>query len=332
MNESSIGAAAAVTGRAWCLVAAGPVIQYGGHGGYDDEPSSHYSWDSLVPRHEEIRPGDHIALRNKEVLLGISVIEEVITGAGMKDLHRCPSCGKGTISHRPTLTPPYACNATGGCGHQFVEPVVESRPVTTYRSRYDGGWVDLYGVVSAAELKALCESPRSQHSMQPLDWNALVSMLRDREESGSLALLEQRESAIQGGHTRRSVRVRVGQAAFRKRLLEKYGAVCALTGPAPEAALDAAHLYSYAALGEHHQSGGLLMRSDIHVLFDEGLLAIHPKSAVIDVHDDIVRYDAYGTLHGRAAHVPLSPGVRKWLGLHWAQHRRRDPSIVLPSP
>jgi ribosomal protein L37AE/L43A len=322
---SSAGAGApldpASRARAWALIAAGPVIQYGGHGGYDDEPSSYYSWDSRVPRHAEIRAGDRIALRDKQVLLGISVVEEVVVGSGIKDEFRCPSCGKGTISQRSTVIPPWSCNGTGGCGAEFAEPLVTPTPVTTYRSRHDAAYADLYAVMTAAEVKALCEKPRSQHSIQPLDWNGLIAVLRSRGETVSLAPLEQREATLAGGHTRRNVRVRVGQAAFRKRLLDQYGPICAFTGPAPEAALEAAHLYSFAALGEHHQSGGLMLRSDIHVLFDAGLLAIDPGTSRLDVHPSIAFYDTYGPLHGSDARVPLTPPVRRWLALHWKQHR-----------
>lgn len=72
------------------------------------------------------------------------------------------------------------------------------------------------------------------------------------------------------------MRVRVGQAEFRLRLLARYGNVCAFSGPSPTAALEAAHLYSYAAEGRHHDDGGFLLRRDLHRLFDLGLLAVEP--------------------------------------------------------
>ncbi len=297
------------------------MTQYGGNAGYDDEPSVYYSWDSLVPRHAEVRAGDLVALRDKEVLLGTSVIEEVIVGKGMKDLFRCPECGKGTINFRRTMTPAYVCSMTGGCGAAFDEPVVEPRAVTTYRSRHDAGWTDLYSVLTVPQLKSMCEKPSSQHSIQPIDWSMLMDALGQTESEITLKPLRDRERTLAGGHAAKSVRVRVGQAAFRKRLLERFGCVCAFTGPGPDAALDAAHLYSYAALGEHHETGGLMLRSDVHALFDAGLLAVNPASLLIHVHDSIVGFDAYGPLNGRPLHVKPPPPMKKWLALHWAQHR-----------
>lgn len=40
----------AATGAWLCLAVSGR-RQHGGNDGYDDNPSSHYSWDSTVPNH-----------------------------------------------------------------------------------------------------------------------------------------------------------------------------------------------------------------------------------------------------------------------------------------
>jgi N-acyl homoserine lactone hydrolase len=45
--------------------------------------------------------------------------------------------------------------------------------------------------------------------------------------------------------------------------------------------LEAAHLYSYAASGVHHLDGGLLMRRDVHRLFDLGHHAVRPNSLTL---------------------------------------------------
>ena len=79
------------------------------------------------------------------------------------------------------------------------------------------------------------------------------------------------------GHRQTLTRVRIGQAAFRKQLLDQFGEVCALTGPCPAEVLEAGHLYSYSKLGRHHKHGGLLLRRDVHALFDRGRLAVDPR-------------------------------------------------------
>ena len=302
---------------AWLVIVAGDDRQHGGNDGYDDEPSGHYSWDSTVANATSLEPGDRIVLWNKKMLLGASIIEQIATGRGRKPLYKCPVCGKADLKARKKKKPIYRC----GCESEFDEPEIELCEVVTYRSRHDAGWVDLYGKLDGPTLRRLCTSPKSQQSMRPLRWDAFITALEEPNIRETLSPLRVRESRIAGGHRRATVRLRLGQAAFRRKLLAEQGSVCAFVGPCPDAALQAAHLYSYADLGIHHSSGGLLMRSDIHVLFDEGLLAVDPVSACIDVGPSLRRYDVYGHLHGNGLHIPLTRGQREWLHLHWKQHR-----------
>jgi predicted restriction endonuclease len=125
---------------------------------------------------------------------------------------------------------------------------------------------------------------------------------------------------IASGHTTRQVSVRIGQPAFRAELVRKYGAVCAFSGPAPAEALEACHLYSYAEVGRHDIEGGLLLRRDLHRLFDQGLLAI-TADGTIDVGDSLQPYDLYFTLHGQQLKVGTTVRQREWLALHWDEWR-----------
>ncbi|WP_434988762.1 HNH endonuclease [Xanthomonas melonis] len=91
--------------------------------------------------------------------------------------------------------------------------------------------------------------------------------------------------------------IRDGQADFRKRLIEHYGAVCMVTGTAHAAVIDAAHITPYNGTSTNALSNGLLLRKDIHALFDAGLLVVSP-SLVISVSSTLS--DAcYRDLHGR---------------------------------
>lgn len=85
--------------------------------------------------------------------------------------------------------------------------------------------------------------------------------------------------------------------------------------------LEAGHLYSYAKEGEHHQDGGLLLRRDVHALFDNGHLAVDPSTWRIDVLPQARAFDAYGPLHGQPLHTTLKPRQKKWLEQHWSQYR-----------
>jgi putative restriction endonuclease len=69
-------------------------------------------------------------------------------------------------------------------------------------------------------------------------------------------------------------RVRLGQGAFRVLITDAYDRKCAISGERTLPVLDAAHIKPYDQLGPHAISNGLLLRSDIHKLFDKGYMTI----------------------------------------------------------
>ena len=70
---------------------------------------------------------------------------------------------------------------------------------------------------------------------------------------------------------------RLGQQAFKSLVLTSYRRSCAITGNRVEPVLQAAHIQSVADGGLHRVDNGLLLRSDVHILFDRGYLGIDPK-------------------------------------------------------
>lgn len=66
---------------------------------------------------------------------------------------------------------------------------------------------------------------------------------------------------------------RVGQQAFKAVISENYGHRCALTGDKVRPVLEAAHIRSVKAGGEHRSDNGMLLRSDMHTLFDRGYIS-----------------------------------------------------------
>lgn len=69
-------------------------------------------------------------------------------------------------------------------------------------------------------------------------------------------------------------KVRIGQGAFRVLVTEAYSRKCSITGEKTLPVLEAAHIKSYSQFGPHHISNGLLLRSDMHKLFDSGYITI----------------------------------------------------------
>ena len=74
----------------------------------------------------------------------------------------------------------------------------------------------------------------------------------------------------------RLVQPRLGQATFRIAVLDAYGRACAVTGEHSLPALEAAHIRSYAQDGPHEVRNGLLLRADLHRLFDTGYVTVTP--------------------------------------------------------
>lgn len=69
-------------------------------------------------------------------------------------------------------------------------------------------------------------------------------------------------------------KVRLGQQAFRLQLTDAYGRRCSVTGEKTLPVLEAAHIKPYAKSGPHLLSNGILLRADLHKLFDNGYFTI----------------------------------------------------------
>lgn len=101
---------------------------------------------------------------------------------------------------------------------------------------------------------------------------------------------------------------RLGQGAFRVIVTEAYHRRCAITGEKTLPVLDAAHIKPFSENGPHAPSNGLLLRQDLHTLFDRGYLTI-TKDNVIEVSrrikEDFGNGKEYYAYHGKGlANVP----------------------------
>lgn len=100
-----------------------------------------------------------------------------------------------------------------------------------------------------------------------------------------------------------SVVRRQGQTQFRAALLKAYEGKCAVTGCTIEALLEAAHIVPYQGSDTNVVSNGLLLRADIHTLFDLGLLWIDPDSRVVKLAEAL-RESEYQNWAGKPIFVP----------------------------
>jgi putative restriction endonuclease len=103
------------------------------------------------------------------------------------------------------------------------------------------------------------------------------------------------------------VRPRLGQGAFRVLVTDNYHRRCAVTGERTLPALEAAHIRPFSDGGEHNASNGVLLRRDIHSLFDGGYVTITPKltfEVSRRIKEEFENGRQYYDLHGRAVTTP----------------------------
>lgn len=120
--------------------------------------------------------------------------------------------------------------------------------------------------------------------------------------------------AIRGGYKLAMAKHRVGQGVFRVRVADAYGRRCAVTGERTFPVLQAAHIQAFSADGPNAVDNGLLLRSDVHTLFDAGYLTVTDDLRVEvsrRLHDDWENGREYYALHGhKLAVVPDAPALQ----------------------
>jgi hypothetical protein len=313
-------------------MAAGDDRGHAGNSGYDDQYDAYYSWDSNVPNSRKLQVGDPVALWDKRRLLGVSVIEQIETSRGTKLLNRCPSCHTTRISERKRTEPRYRCMK---CRHEFAAAEISVIEVDLYRARYDAAWTSLDGLLDEKEIRSMAVHPGDINAMRPLDWDAFGDVLVSKQAGRAVDRVASRidlswpagsklQMEVPQGFAPALVRVRKGQQRFREHLLAAQGSTCAFTGGAPERVLEAGHLYSYAQLGTHFEHGGLMLRRDVHRLFDDGMLAVEPSALRVDVAPDLAAFPQYASLHEESLKVRLHDQQVEWLAKHWDEHRARE--------
>jgi putative restriction endonuclease len=122
------------------------------------------------------------------------------------------------------------------------------------------------------------------------------------------------------------VKPRLGQGAFRVLVTDAYDRRCAVSGERTLPILDAAHIRAYADGGEHESSNGILLRTDIHKLFDLGYVTVDEGRRFVvsgRLKADFDNGKHYYDLHGTELRSPIlpsaSPSVR---ALQWHRENR----------
>lgn len=99
---------------------------------------------------------------------------------------------------------------------------------------------------------------------------------------------------------------RRGQPEFRNKLLIAYEGKCAVTGFDAEAALEAAHIIQYKGPQTNHVANGILLRADLHTLFDLGLWSVDTETMRVVISPKL-QVTSYASLADMPLFQPKDP-------------------------
>ena len=100
---------------------------------------------------------------------------------------------------------------------------------------------------------------------------------------------------------------RLGQGGFRTVVTDAYQRRCAITGERVLPVLEAAHIRPYSMGGPHQVDNGILLRSDLHRLFDQGFLTVdsgYHLNVSQAIRDQYANGKEYYALRGRSLVLP----------------------------
>jgi hypothetical protein len=292
-----------------------------GNLGYDDDLGKRYTWTSNIANGRTVSEGDLVILQDKHQVLGLGWIDFIDSRDGCKVLLQCPQCETTAPYLRKGMTPPYRCRR---CAYEFEKPVERNKSVTIFVADYGRTWRPLSTTVSAALLSSAFVGGNNQHSIREVYFERARLLLSDPADIGPLWW--DRAGGVRpeasGGFRQTLQRQRIGQAQFRSMLRGVFGDNCAISGQQPPEILEAAHLYRYSETPHHDARGGLLLRRDLHVLFDRWLIAIDTTYWTLRVAPKLLDFQWLAELNGKPLRLrsDLRPDP-SYLDIHMAYAR-----------
>jgi hypothetical protein len=220
-----------------------------------------------------------------------------------------------------------------------------SRPASVLPD-YNIEWAVTYLVklgclLKAGHMRFITEEGRELLKMPLDDIHRLVKAIKNAENNKNLQLeikdqltaddLEDSDNHDDRVRSFRSTVIRIGASPFRSALMKAYQGRCAISGSEVVQVLQAAHIIRY--LGPHTDrvNNGLLLRVDLHQLFDKNLIGIDPSNRKVCVSGGLVGTE-YEELANRQLAEPVAsqqrPGKQR-LEKRWKKFLEAE-NLVLP--
>lgn len=200
---------------------------------------------------------------------------------------------------RPDMDPLIGCTIL--TDPVFFEPEdYLDMPSDWARNIVSGKTYDMYSEPGQSLWEAVTELLPKYHGERPSE-TELENPIPE------MAVAEQTEPSY--GYSYRG-KVRLGQSGFRATVLSIYDFRCAITGESALPTLEAAHIRAHAEKGPHHPQNGILLRADLHKLFDAGYLGLS-LDCKLEVSPRLQsafpNSAAYAGLAGKALSLPKDP-------------------------
>ena len=309
-------------------------LSYISNDGHADDLKTKYVYDNNVPNCLQIKKGDIAVIVNKEKVLGLAKIPRILIYNSTKIRRGCPVCNNTNYEERKTKLPKFRCNK----GHEFEEPVAETVEVTQYEAYYSESFISPSKKVTVDKIRPYHDKGYNRNmSMQSLSKDFLEDFF-DNEYSQLLNEVPYPESddadnnllsdifsddyvpndEDERSKIYRSIVQRRGQKKFRDEVRELYGDKCVITGCEILDILEAAHINPYKGDKDNNAKNGLLLRADIHTLFDLDLIGIEPNELKVHLKE-IIKKDGYEFLQNKTLLILNKEPNKEALKKRWEQ-------------
>lgn len=307
-------------------------------------PAAGYSFNDHTPHHRQVAVNDLFFLRNRDRLLTVGRVQRIEVDRIDKNIQRCPTCGTAQLGVRSTRAVSYRCLH----GHEFLHPLASVRDSTEYKAHFALDYIDISATIETAELRPFELTNSRQLALRPGDLDGLLRYVarRDRnaaaifrawlaERNVRLAddeaddddgsdLLDPRERQLT------AVRIRRGRRPLREDLFRRYGARCMISGCKVAALLEAVQIQQTSDAKFKNPTNGLILRSDLHTLFDLNLVGIDPDRLTVAIHPSLA-----DTEYQKFVDVPLLLGKgrapnQRALAARWRGFR--ETAVEMPVP
>lgn len=139
------------------------------------------------------------------------------------------------------------------------------------------------GITSNLEDSALKNEPKNGASIDSESLKLNSPTFTEDEEFLEAVIVEAEaeQASIEDINRLVAIKTRRGQPEFRRALLKAYDGRCCITGCNVEDVLEAAHIISHSEETNYLVMNGLLLRADIHTLFDLHLIRIDERNRIM---------------------------------------------------